>query len=432
MKNKLSGLIEITKKFGKSLLNANKKINVADSVNSTNSVKAVRGKQYQYLLAIIIAGLFCFVFLSKIFTSVTVSNTDKNISKDRRTNKAPNQHKIELGSAAVKGDKKWQNYLEDSIADESQKRAEVLSTLQEKIEDNKKTLELQTSREFQEVKERLSYLTSEVKQLKSENNDLHSKLDEYTNSTDKIINPLEINTTEIFESNHIQTPVSNWNHIPATSHVGGYLLGGIAVSTSINTKDNPVPLVIRLTSKGSLPKDFAVDIKDCRVLASCYGDISSERANIRAEELICENKKDGVYVSTKVVGIIYGDDGMNGIRGTIVSMGEKHLKNAVIGGVLGGIAGSAKGERGYNVTSFGAISSKKKGFGDMASDGILGGSVSAAEKLADYHIKLAENISPVILIPGGARVDIMFTKSVQIGANDVIEQIEYMRSNKKR
>ena len=67
----------------------------------------------------------------------------------------------------------------------------------------------------------------------------------------------------------------------------GYLIGGlIVVSTSVNSVSQPVPVVIRLTDFGNLPEDFAVDIKECRLLASAYGDISSERAIIRAEELV--------------------------------------------------------------------------------------------------------------------------------------------------
>ena len=74
-------------------------------------------------------------------------------------------------------------------------------------------------------------------------------------------------------------------------------------------------------------------MKQCRLLASAYGDISSERAIVRAEELVCEDKEAGLVISTKVSGVIYGDDGTNGIRGSVVSMSDKHLKNAVIGGV---------------------------------------------------------------------------------------------------
>ena len=122
------------------------------------------------------------------------------------------------------------------------------------------------------------------------------------------------------DDNSTAVPVSNWNHIPATSYVTGYLLGGVALSTSVNSSSESVPVAIRLTNRGILRKEFAVDLHQCRLLASCYGDISSERAIIRAEELVCEDKEDGLIISTKISGVIYGDDGMNGIRGSVVSM----------------------------------------------------------------------------------------------------------------
>ena len=205
------------------------------------------------------------------------------------------------------------------------------------------------------------------------------------------------------------------------------MLGGIAVSTSVNSASEPIPVIIKLTSRGNLPKDFAVDMKQCRLLASAYGDISSERAIIRAEELICEDKDAGLIISTKVSGVIYGDDGANGIRGSVVSMSDKHLKNAVIGGVLSGFSNTAKGQNGLQITALGAVSTKKKGVKDMAQDGLLSGTSAAAEKLADYHIRLAENISPVILVPGGTKVDVVFTKSVEIGSSDIEEVIDAER-----
>ena len=57
---------------------------------------------------------------------------------------------------------------------------------------------------------------------------------------------------------------------------------------------------------------------------------------------------------------------------------------------------------------------RKKSPKDLLEGGLLGGTTSASEKLADYHIKLAENISPVILVPSGTKVNIMFTKGVFI------------------
>ena len=240
----------------------------------------------------------------------------------------------------------------------------------------------------------------------------------------------ELGMTTISTKPAITPPVSSYNYIPATRYVTGHLLGGLVVSTSLNTQENPIPLTIKLTGRGSLPKKFAVDIKQCHILASAHGDISSQRAIIRAEELICEDEKAGLITSTKVAGVIYGDDGANGIRGSVVSMADKHLKNAFIGGMLSSFNNIAKGQSVLNISALGAVSTKKRNMRDMAEEGLLSGSSTAAEKLADWNIKMAENISPVILVPGGTKVDVMFIKSVEIGTSDITEAINGERSGK--
>jgi hypothetical protein len=103
------------------------------------------------------------------------------------------------------------------------------------------------------------------------------------------------------------------------------------------------------------------------------------------------------------------------------------LSNAFTSGVLSGFANIAQGQEGYNITSLGSITTKKKNMGDVVKGGALTGMTTAAEKLADYHIKLAENISPVILIPGGTKVDVMFTKGVHIGSRNIKEKLEAAR-----
>ncbi len=360
------------------------------------------------------------------FSSIaSSSNANPHVSNSGDDTLVSKRHKIELGTDGTKAEVKWQNFLEESIEQEGKARGEQINILQDAINKHHATTQEKSENEFQQLKDRFSYLLSEIELLKAQNANLENEISSLAPEEEKMTQA-ELGITTI-NTRAVTPPVSSYNHIPATSYVSGHLLGGIAVSTSVTSAAAPIPVIIKLTQRGNLPKDFAVDIKQCRLLASCYGDISSERAIIRAEELVCEDKSAGLITTTKVSGVIYGDDGANGIRGTIVSMSDKHLKNAVIGGVLSGFAGSAKGAEGLNITPLGAMSTKKKNIKDMAGEGLMGGASSAAEKLADYHIKLAENISPVILVPGGTKVDVMFTKSVEIGSTDIEEIIKSER-----
>jgi hypothetical protein len=335
---------------------------------------------------------------------------------------------IELGGDATAEEQKWQSFLEDSIEDEVKERADQINLLKDTMEKTTIDQKAEADKEFSEIKYRLSYALGELERIKAENENMNGKIRNLTDG-DTALKALELGITSIGDDISVGEPIASYNHIPATSYVSGHLLGGVVVSTSVSTASEPIPVIIKLTHHGNLPKDFAVDIKTCRLLASAYGDISSERAIIRAEELVCEDRASGLITTTKVAGVIYGDDGANGIRGAVVSMSDKHLKNAFIGGVLSGFASSANGKDSMDLSSLGIVSTKKKSAKDMAMGSLASGAGTAAEKLADYHIKLAENISPVILIPGGTKVDVMFTKSVEIGATDTRTRIKEDREN---
>ena len=374
------------------------------------------------------------VIISFIVLLFFIASNDKpkngldeaNIADD--SNIATKHTKIELGTDATKADVKWQNFLEESIETEGKTREQQIELLKNAVAKSQEAGKEEVNTELDELKSRLSYALNEIDRLKVDNQNIQQDIASLTPEHGSETIAAELGITAINTKLVTMPPVSSFNYIPATSYVSGHLLGGIAVSTSVNSAAEPIPVIIKLTSRGNLPKDFAVDMKQCRLLASAYGDISSERAIVRAEELVCEDKEAGLVISTKVSGVIYGDDGANGIRGSVVSMSDKHLKNAVIGGVLSGFSNSAKGQNGLQITPLGAVSTKKKGMQDMAQDGLLSGTSSAAEKLADYHIRLAENISPVILVPGGTKVDIVFTKSVEIGSRDIEEVINAERT----
>ena len=372
------------------------------------------------------------IIISFIVLLLFIASNDKpkNGLHDGNTddsNIAAKHKKIELGTDATKADVKWQNFLEESIETEGKTREQQIELLKNAVTKSQEASKEEVNTELDELKSRLSYALNEIDRLKVDNQNIQQDIASLTPENGSANMAAELGITAVNTKLVTKPPVSSFNYIPATSYVSGHLLGGIVVSTSVNSASEPIPVIIKLTSRGNLPADFVVDIKQCRLLGSSYGDISSERAIIRAEELVCEDKAADLIISTKVSGVIYGDDGSNGIRGSVVSMSDKHLKNAVIGGVLSGFSNTAKGQNGLEITALGAVSTKKKGMKDMAQDGILSGTSSAAEKLADYHIKLAENISPVILVPGGTKVDVVFTKSVEIGSVDIEEVINAER-----
>jgi hypothetical protein len=100
--------------------------------------------------------------------------------------------------------------------------------------------------------------------------------------------------------------------------------------------------------------------------------------------------------------------------------------------MISGFASSAKGQDQIIISSFGSGTTKKKGMGDMLQEGGFAGASNAAEKIADYYIKQAESMSLVLLVSGGTKVDIVFTKGVYLNALDVQEKLEQLRSEKAK
>ena len=415
------------KKYLIKILSRNSSTNKTILYRKKDNFNLPQLKNRQYIYVALIVVLFILITLVLVTFKVPMFNNKIKNKKSQTTEEDSKEYQLSIATDSVKGEKKWQSYLEDRIDKEQTLRDTQLKLLEDSLNNTADSIKSNQDSELEEIKVRLSFLLNELNRIKTENISIKNEIDMFMDNakqenlgTDLIVDSVE-NTADILP------PDSNYNYIPATAYVSGRLLGGIAVSTSVSSASAPIPVIIRLETRGNLPKEFAVDIKQCRILGSCYGDISSERAIIRAEEMVCENKKDKTITTTSVAGLIYGDDGMNGIRGVVVSMSDRHLRNAFTSGVLSGFANVAHGKNSFTLTSAGAVNTKKQGGFGISKEGLMSGVSTAAEKLADYHIKLAENISPVILIPGGTKVDVVFTKGVYIGSRDVKKRIKKAR-----
>ena len=345
----------------------------------------------------------------------------KNKEKHKKIN-------VEVASQALDPDRMWRNHFEDKLHETEETTNTQLSKISDAIHAKSEETISQTKSEIEDLKKELHFAKAALEEAAAEMREARIKSQDSDKEFDTLVEA-NLQSTFIEDEMNISAPKDSTLYIPETGYVTGTLLGGISVSTSVGSSSEPVPVVIRLTGKGNLPKSFKADLSRCRILGSSYGDLSSERAVIRAETLVCENKELEEIVTTKIAGIVYGDDGMNGIKGSVVDMSSKHIKNAAIGGILSGFAGTAKSEGQFTLSSLGAVNTASSGIGTRLKDNSLTGAGNAAEKIADYYIKQAENMSPVLLVPGGARVDVVFTKGVYLGSTGIVAEIEKERKN---
>jgi len=437
--------IEIRKKFFsflerigiKNFSNQNRSSKDDDLLNEdciyVNREKAWLTSHQIFTRQLILAAFFMIIAVMSIYIFFSVGSDPK--TNNKRTNKTKSVAKekinVEVASKALDPDRMWRNHFEDKLSEVQETTKLQLNKIAESIDAKSNDALNQTKDDINELKELLKVAREDLESAAYEMREM--RFAEKNKALDiPLVEEPNLQSEVIENEMDIRAPRDSKMYIPETSYVTGILLGGISVSTSVSSSAQPVPVVIRVTGNGNLPQKFNADLSSCRILGSSYGDLSSERVVIRAEVLVCENKESEEIITTKIVGLIYGDDGMNGIKGKVIDMSTKNIKNAAIGGMISGLAGTMKAEGQFTMSSLGAINLQQQDFNGRLKDNALTGAGTAAEKIANYYIRQAENMSPVLLIPAATKVDIVFTKGVYLGSLDVVKKLESERKAQAR
>ena len=338
--------------------------------------------------------------------------------------------KIELPDTAINTEKRWREHFEQLLA---QQKSETNDRLKEMEEEQAKLV----SRAGSEMQRELSDTKEKLKLAKNELINASLDLKRVAQDEEKrhLATPLHrestMNILEFAKEVEYDMPKSAANYIPEGTYFTGHLSGGIVVSTALNAPDElSTPVSIQLKGRydvrgrkiSNLSPMNKLDLGKCRIMGSAYGDLSSERAIIRLEKLICE--RDGLYQTSRIAGQIFGPDGYNGIKGTVVSTSSKHIKNAMLGGLVSGLSSSSKGKEGMSLTGSGIITTQKKTMQDMLGRGAMQGVSNAGEKLADYYLRQAEAMSPVLTIAPGVRVNAQITKGFFVGEQSTHKKIK--------
>ena len=402
--------------------NVNSDQSTPQDVNNTH----IKLKQLKILVAVLLVAALS-VGTATLFIKSKALKRSKQVAEDQVLT-------VELADKNLDPEKHWRNYFEDrqdQVAKDLEKRLQELSEAQAEVI-NKTNLRI--AEELAQTKEKLDMAQRE---LASASLDLQrvARFDQNTKNLDAYTeNTLEEQDFDL--GVEFDKPKSAKNYIPEGTYFTGHLLGGLAVSTGLNTPDeNATPVSIKLMgrfdARGRLTTNLSslnkTDLQHCRIMGSAYGDLSSERAIIRLEKMICEQS--GVYITSKIAGQIFGSDGLNGVKGTVVATSSKHIKNAAIGGLISGVAGAAKGQDGSTISGAGLIQTKKKGAKNLLGEGVLQGASNAGDKIADYYLRQAEAMSPILTVPSGARINAQITKGFFVGEVSTHRKIKAARSD---
>lgn len=202
--------------------------------------------------------------------------------------------------------------------------------------------------------------------------------------------------------------------LPMGSIMSGTLLNGVDAPTASGSLDSPMPILLRIKKEAILPNHFTMDVRECHMLASAVGELSSERVQMRAEAISCV-LNDGRAIEKNITAYAVSSfDGKVGIRGRLVSRNGQAIARAMMAGFVSGMSDASSPQKILSVDQAPGNSSlfQKANPTDILGAGAFKGASSAMDRLANYYTEMAENMHPIIEISAGTQVDFIVQKGM--------------------
>lgn len=204
------------------------------------------------------------------------------------------------------------------------------------------------------------------------------------------------------------------HYIPAGSYAPAVVTSGVDASVGVNAQGDPRPTLFRITglakSAANAGQIQNIDLTGCTVTGAASGDLSSERVFIRLLKMAC-SREDGEVVETQVHGYVAGI-GKAGVRGQVVSREGDFVMKSFLAGVASGLGSGAAQSFTAPTSLFGT--SQKPEVKDILGSGVGKGVENSGNKVSSYLIQRAEQYQPVISIPAGLDVELVFTDGVYL------------------
>lgn len=209
------------------------------------------------------------------------------------------------------------------------------------------------------------------------------------------------------------------DYLPPNSYAPARVIVGVDASAGVASQTDPLPVVLRITGPARSVmqngKILTTRIQGCVVNGAARGDLSSEKVYVKLARMTCDQPGGRVAVS-EVKGFI-SFAGKSGVRGRVVSREGSLVSQALLAGIIGGFG------RGFSANAnslFSGITTNPDGTrgqlsaGDIVTGGLGQGAADAADTVSKYLIERAEQYQPVVEMPTGIDVEIVFLDGVYV------------------
>ncbi len=208
------------------------------------------------------------------------------------------------------------------------------------------------------------------------------------------------------------------DYLPPNSYAPATVIVGVDASTGVASQSDPLPVVLRITGparsvmRGN--KLLTTDITGCLVNGAARGDLSAEKVYVKLVRMTCA-QPGGRFAVSEVKGFI-SFAGKSGVRGRVVSREGSLVSQALLAGIVGGFG------RGFSANANGIFTGQVGANGqrealsptDILAGGFGQGAGEAADTVSRYLIERAEQYQPVVEMPTGIAVEIVFLDGVHV------------------
>jgi conjugal transfer pilus assembly protein TraB len=208
------------------------------------------------------------------------------------------------------------------------------------------------------------------------------------------------------------------DYLPPNSYAPARVIVGVDASTGVASQTDPLPVVLRITGPArSVMRGnelLSTDITGCLVNGAARGDLSAEKVYVQLVRMTCA-QPGGRFAVSEVKGFI-AFAGKSGVRGRVVSREGSLVSQALLAGIVGGFG------RGFSANANGIFTGQVGANGqrealsptDILAGGLGQGAGEAADTVSRYLIERAEQYQPVVEMPTGIEVEIVFLDGVHV------------------
>jgi len=212
------------------------------------------------------------------------------------------------------------------------------------------------------------------------------------------------------------------NYVPPNAYVSARLVVSVDAPIGQGQTADPKAAQFIITGPAQHVQDGGIiektDMEGCLVNGSAQGNLSSERVFINLHAMTCP-LGDGKVAVSKVEG--YATHlGKNGIRGTVVSREGDLVTKAILAGTLEGL-GNVASRQGVN-NSFGGtgggLLGERPSVGEAVTGAIGSGIAAGAGSYSEYLLERARAYEPVVSLPTGIDVELVFISGSLVRPTD--------------